>query len=88
MELKQVNKYGKAKCACCGYYTIQEIAETCPVCHWEENIYQEEVNQNDYDAPNYISIKDAKENFRKFAAIKPELKSLTRKPDSQELEKF
>lgn len=85
MELKEVNKLGKAKCACCGYYTIGEIAETCPVCYWEENIYQEQIDQNDNDAPNYISLKEAKENFQKFSAIKLEFKDITRQPYPEEL---
>jgi hypothetical protein len=85
MELKRLNKFGKAQCACCGYYTIKEIAETCPVCHWEENIFQEE-NQNDNDAPNYISLREARGNFQKFGAKKLEFKELTREPYSEELE--
>jgi Cysteine-rich CPCC len=85
MELKRLNKYENAQCACCGYYTIREIAETCPVCYWEENIYQEE-NQDDNDAPNYISLKEAKENFLKFGATTSESKNLTRKPHPEELE--
>lgn len=84
MELKQTNRLNKAKCACCGCYTISNIADTCPVCHWEENIFQEE-NPDDDDAPNYISLKKAKENFGKFGAKKPELKSLVRDPYPEEL---
>lgn len=86
MELKVVNKYGKAKCACCGFFTILELADICPVCFWEENIYQEETDPNDADAPNYISIKDAKKNFKEFGAIKFDVRHLTRKPNIEELE--
>ena len=85
MELKTVNRYGKARCACCGFFTIKEIAETCPVCYWEENLYQEE-NLDDSDAPNYVSLKEAKENFQKFGAKKKELVSFCRKPLLDELD--
>ena len=84
MELKLTNKYNKVSCACCEYYTISEIAETCPICYWEENIYQEE-NQEDCDAPNYISLKEAKENFKIFGAKTLEFQGLSRKPFTQEL---
>lgn len=84
MELKKSNKYDKVQCACCGFYTISQIAETCPVCYWEENIYQEE-NIDDNDAPNYVSLKEARENFKKHGAKKPELINLTRKPFPEEI---
>jgi hypothetical protein len=85
MELKQVNKYGKAKCACCGYFTISEIAESCPVCDWEENIYQEEHTDDD-DAPNYISLNKAKANFLKYAVKDQNLKEHVRPPKQEELD--
>ncbi len=85
MELKRTNKFGKIRCACCGCYTITEIADICEVCYWEESIYQEEINTEDDDAPNYISFKEAKENYLKFGAIKLELKSKVREPNVDEL---
>jgi hypothetical protein len=85
MELKEVNRFDKAKCACCGYYTISEIAEICPVCYWEENIYQEQIDQSDSDAPNNISLNQAKKNFLKFGAITADLMNVTRKPYPEEL---
>ena len=86
MELKETNKYCKALCLCCGYYTISQVAETCPVCYWEENIYQEEYIE-DNDAPNYVSLKEARENFQIYEAKKPEYKNLTRKPFPEEFER-
>lgn len=84
MELKKVNKYGKARCACCGYYTISETAESCPVCDWEENIYQEEHPEDD-DAPNYISLNKAKENFLKFGAKIESSSKQVRPPIDEEM---
>lgn len=83
MELKQINSFGKARCSCCGYFTISNVADTCPVCYWEENIYQEE-NKNDEDAPNYISLIKAQINFRLYGAKKEEFKDCTRKPYNNE----
>ncbi|NQZ76141.1 MAG: hypothetical protein HRT61_08530 [Ekhidna sp.] len=41
------------RCACCGYYSITEIKETCSVCYWEEDIYREE-DIDDNCGPNRV----------------------------------
>jgi hypothetical protein len=84
MELKEVNKLGKAKCGCCGYFTISMIADICPVCYWEESLYQEEINSGDEDAPNFISLSDAQNNFRKFGAVKNDFFQYVRPPLPEE----
>jgi hypothetical protein len=72
MALTDINRSGKGRCACCGYYRLKEVGETCPVSFWEENICQEE-NFHDNDAPNYISLGDARENFKRFSAKRQNL---------------
>ena len=83
MKGKNLNSFGKTQCACCGCFTISEIGETCPVCYWEENIYQEG-RPDDDDAPNYISLQNAKEFFLKYGAKNKKLILLVRKPHVNE----
>lgn len=79
MENKKKNKYGKCKCACCGFYTIIEIKETCPVCFWEEDFFQEE-NIDDNAGPNKVSLREAKENFNMYGAIEDRFRKYVRSP--------
>ena len=78
MESK-VNKYGKHACACCGYFTITEIFETCPVCCWEESFYQEE-QIDDNGGPNTITLRESRENFKKFSVMSLDFKYHVRPP--------
>ncbi|MDE5439230.1 hydrolase [Elizabethkingia meningoseptica] len=61
------------KCPCCGYFTLEESSnnsfQICPVCYWEND----EVQYNDSTyagGANRISLEQAKDNFKKFGAIK------------------
>ncbi len=54
-------------CACCGYLTITDTYDSCGICAWVHDEYQEA--QPDDDAgPNYIALRNAQENFRLFGA--------------------
>jgi len=79
-----INKYGKHSCACCGYFTISNIKETCPVCFWEEDFYQEK-NIDDSGGPNLVSLRDAKRNFEKFGAIEEKFIRQVRRPEGDEM---
>jgi hypothetical protein len=74
---------GKQMCACCFYFTISEIKETCPVCFWEEDFYQEE-HIDDNGGPNLVSLRKAKENFKLFGAIEERFKEYVRLPLEEE----
>src|SRR5882724_10609169 len=59
------------RCPCCHYKTLGERGgyDICPVCFWEDD------GQDNDDAatdrvfgPNQISLKQARENFRRFGA--------------------
>jgi hypothetical protein len=78
-----VNQYGKKKCACCGYFTINEIKETCPVCGWEEDCFQEE-HVDDSAGPNHVCLRDAKVNFRQIEASDIDSKNFVRMPKDDE----
>ena len=80
----RVNKHGKHACACCGYFTITEIFQTCPVCCWNEDFYQEE-HIDDNGGPNTTCLRTARENFLKFGVKNPEHKNHVRSPKKDEL---
>lgn len=75
-------------CPCCKYLTFDEEPngsfEICPVCFWEDDNVQNEDPSYDGGA-NGICLKEAKENFAKYCAIKKEYSSKVRKPLSEEL---
>jgi hypothetical protein len=67
------------KCACCDFFTIEGIADICPVCFWQKDFYQEE-NMDDSGGPNLVSLREAKENFKIFGAIEERFKEYVRPP--------
>ena len=83
MELK-FNKYTKRICACCGFSTIKEIKETCPVCFWEEDSFQEE-HIDDDGGPNTLSLRVARKNFKKSGVMDLRFKDYVRLPTQEEL---
>lgn len=69
-------------CPCCGYRTLGEeppgTFEICPVCLWEDD----DVQFRDPDYPggaNRVSLKDARENLRRFGASTMERKKGVRR---------
>lgn len=75
----------KIKCACCDCYTLESNFDICPVCFWQKDVFQE-FNHDDNDAPNSISLKNARINYSKFGAISGEFTTLVRKPTNDEIE--
>jgi len=73
----------KYKCICCGYYTLEEEPngsfEICPVCFWEDDNVQNK-NESYEGGANRISLKEARENFRKFGASAKKYIANVRKP--------
>jgi hypothetical protein len=69
----------KKSCACCGYFTITEIKQTCPVCFWEEDSYQE-FHEDDDAGPNRVSLRLAKENYKQIGASHEKYLSFVRDP--------
>jgi hypothetical protein len=73
----------KKACACCGFFTIGEKKQTCPVCFWEEDFFQEE-NEDDNGGPNSICLREARNNFILIGAIHKDYISLVRAPFQDE----
>lgn len=57
------------KCLCCGYRTLDEKCDwdICAVCFWEDDCTTE---LERYSSSNRITLKEGKENFKKFGASK------------------
>jgi hypothetical protein len=54
-------------CPCCGYLTIQDDWDVCPVCYWENDPLQ----LREPDMPggaNQVSLREAQSNFEQFGA--------------------
>lgn len=69
----------KKKCACCGYWTIQNEFDICPVCFWQSDDYQE-CNVFDEGGPNFVSLNLAKENYLTLGASEEEFIKYVRLP--------
>lgn len=76
----------KQKCACCGYLTHETDFDICPVCFWQKDSFQES-NIDNKGGPNEPSLREARENFKKFAAIQPKLIDKVRAPTNEEIDK-
>ena len=58
-------------CPCCGFRTIQDTHDVCPVCRWEHD----PVQSDDPDFPegaNRVSLRQGQRNFVEFGACERE----------------
>ncbi len=56
----------KIKCYICGTeYLGQELMDSCPVCDWITLGCEDEMDENDEEDINGVSIAEAKRNFAK-----------------------
>ena len=76
----------KFKCPCCGYYTLPNTGEydICPVCFWEDDVVQEDDPDLEGGA-NDLSLRECRENYRKFGACEERFKERVRKPYPDEI---
>ncbi len=59
------------RCPCCHYKTLEERGgyDICPVCFWEDDGQDDEDAENRrVFSPNHMSLKLARENYRRFGA--------------------
>jgi hypothetical protein len=81
------NVYGKYKCVCCGYYTLNisptNTFQICPICFWEDDGVQ--YNDSNYEGgANNVSLNQARKNFEEFGAVEQNLKKYVRLPKDEE----
>ena len=78
----------KYECPCCGYNTFDSPDKNdysiCPVCYWERDKCQ--LQDEDFDGgANKVSLKTARENFKKFGASEERFIDKVRKPLKEEM---
>ena len=77
----------KHRCVCCGNITINDpeplMHEICPVCFWENDPIQNEISDR-RGGPNRVSLKEARENYKKYGACEKECIPFVRKPYENE----
>lgn len=75
-------------CACCGYLTMSEkesgTFEICPVCFWEDDNVQFK-NVEFKGGANQESLREARENFRKFRSSSERYLNDVRNPFEEEI---
>lgn len=79
----------KAKCPCCGYYTLNEIAgshydEICKVCFWQSDIVQDN-NPTFEGGANDMCLIEARKMYKKIGAIDSEFLKKVREPLEEEM---
>ena len=82
------------KCKCCGYFTMKDepldpakhpgTFEICPVCFWEDDSLQF-LNPDYSGGANAVSLREAKQNFKKFRAAEKDMLKYVRPPRKNEL---
>ncbi|CAH0273161.1 CPCC family cysteine-rich protein [Peribacillus simplex] len=77
----------KYTCPCCGYKTLDEeppgTYDICEICFWEDDGYQYE--HPDEDGANYVSFREAQQNFKKIGAKGERSLHLVRKPNEKDV---
>ena len=77
------NTFGKYKCPCCRFYTLEREAgntfQLCFVCYWEDDGIQ--LLDEDYEGgANAISLRQARFNFQAYGAIDCKFITVVRRP--------
>lgn len=76
-------------CPCCGHLTLpvpraEAIASICPVCFWENDVFAP--GEDDPSDENHgMTLREGRENYRKWGAVREDLARYTRPPRPGEL---
>jgi isopentenyldiphosphate isomerase len=82
----------RVKCPCCGYFTHLvenyseplHLFEICDVCFWQYDLaYHDKPDM--ISGPNYISLNEARKNYKQFGVCKQPFINDVRKPLPEEL---
>lgn len=77
----------KYTCHCCGYRTLVDPPngsfEICPVCFWEDDPIQSS-DENWRGGANNVSLKEARNNYKKYGACDLRVREYVRPPFEEE----
>ena len=84
-------KPGLFPCPCCGNLTLRYPAHTavaaiCPVCFWENDVF-DPGEDDPSDENSGMTLREGRENFREYGAVRPDLVCRARPPLSGEIPK-
>ena len=71
----------KGKCQGCGYYTVENEYDICPVCFWERD---DNVSPDCAGGANSVCLIEAQKNYRKYGACEEKWASKVRPPREDE----
>lgn len=82
---------GEYPCPCCGYLTIpvpkeEALAFICPVCYWENDVF-DPGEDDPSDENGGMTLREGRENFKKYGAVRPDLVRHARPPRPGEIPK-
>lgn len=75
-------------CPCCGYLTFpapkeEAIACICPVCFWENDVF-DPGEDDPSDENRGLTLRQGRENYRRWGAVRPDLVVHARPPRPEE----
>lgn len=75
-------------CPCCGYLTFlapkeEAIAYICPVCFWENDVF-DPGEDDPSDENRGLTLRQGRENYRRWGAVRPDLVVHARPPRPEE----
>ena len=75
---------GRYPCPCCGCLTFpaprdEAIAYICPVCFWENDVF-DPGEDDPSDENGGMTLRQGRENYRKWGAVRPDLVPYARPP--------
>ena len=80
---------GEYPCPCCGYLTFpvpieDALAFICPVCFWENDVF-DPGEDDPSDENGGMTLREGRENFKKYGAVRPGLVRHARPPRPGEI---
>lgn len=87
-ELEPREPAGIYPCPCCGYLTFpapkeEAIAYICPVCFWENDVF-DPGEDDPSDENRGLTLRQGRENYRRWGAVRPDLVVHARPPRPEE----
>lgn len=75
-------------CPCCGYLTFpapkeEAIAYICPMCFWENDVF-DPGEDDPSDENRGLTLRQGRENYRRWGAVRPDLVVHARPPRPEE----